>query len=186
MAIIPADRSVLVIVDVQERLVPVVRDSERLAERCHFLLDVAQVFRVPAVLTEQYPKGLGTTVPQLAGHSGVTGRREKLQFSACAALQASPLATDRDAPILVLAGIETHICVQQTALDLLAAGCEVVIVADACSSRFQTDHDMALERLRQHGAIVTTSESLAFEWCRVAGTDEFKALSKLVRARPSP
>jgi nicotinamidase-related amidase len=180
MRILTADTQVLV-VDVQERLLPAMADSQGLLERTIKLLTGMDLFGVPFTVSEQYPKGLGPTVPELAtllaGHAVLP----KLSFSCWedAALNAALSASGRKTVVLV--GIEAHVCVLQTALDLAAAGYQPVVVADAVASRHPTDKDLALERLRQEGILVTGLESLLFELCRSAENPGFKALSKLVK-----
>lgn len=179
-------RSLLVVVDVQERLLPSISEKDRLAGSIRFLLDAASILNVRTVLTEQYPKGLGRTVPEIADHCGNVLTLEKLRFSAAEVLQESgELNRPADGMMrqIVVTGIEAHICVQQTALDLMSAGYDVFLPTDAVSSRFQNDCETALGRLQQAGVKLTTAESIAFEWCEKAGSEEFKSLSRLVKER---
>lgn len=180
------NRSRLVVVDVQEKLFPSIYDCEQLLKNIRFLLDVAEILKVRTVLTEQYPKGLGSTVSELSGHPVIAARLEKVRFSAAAVLRESErfdaVASQEPAQV-VLAGIETHICVQQTALDLVSQGIRVFLASDAVGSRHPNDHAQSLRRMESAGVIVTTAESIAFEWCEVAGTEQFKALSRLVKNR---
>jgi nicotinamidase-related amidase len=176
------ERSLVCVVDVQEKLLPVIAGGAAIARRIRFLLDSAALFRVAVAVTEQYPQGLGPTIPELAGHPAVTSRSEKLDFSAGALLPELPVWKQASpAPLVVLCGIETHICVLQTAIELRAAGTGVLLAVDACSSRRELDHAIALRRMRAAGVVFTTTESIAFEWCRTAGTSTFKTFSRLVR-----
>ncbi len=176
------DDSRLLIVDVQERLLPHILHGERVVENCRKLLEGSKILGVPAFATEQYPKGLGRTVPALAGH--FASMPEKLRFSSAECLGWPMAAQAGDGRHrVVVAGIETHVCVQQTALDLIAQGYRVIVPADAVGSRSELDWKFALDRLTISGAVVTTTESILFEWCEVAGTDEFKAISRLVTGR---
>lgn len=180
-----ASESLLLLVDMQERLVPTVLKSSEITRKCEILARGAAIFGVPLVVTEQYPKGLGQTVPELAQILKTVGRTdprpEKLRFSAAEATGWPPAAERDDSRHhVVIAGIETHICVLQTALDLLAIGYRVFICVDAVSSRSSTDHEIALTRLRDSGAIVTTTESVLFEWCETAGGEQFKQIRDLV------
>ncbi len=178
--LLSASRSRLVIVDVQEKFIPHIAGADRVIEGCRRLLTGANILNVPITATEQYPKGLGATVSPLAEF--FEDRPAKLRFSAAEVLGWS--LDDGDEPTrdqIVLAGIESHICILQTAFDLMERGLRVFIVADAVSSRSVTNHELALQRLRDGGAVITTSESVLFEWCEVAGTDEFKQISQLVR-----
>jgi nicotinamidase-related amidase len=171
----------LLVIDVQEKLMPLSPDARRITLNISFLLDVAALLKLPIQATEQYPRGLGPTIPELANR--LPERPEKLDFSCCAV----PLVLDhfraQKRSKLLLAGIEAHVCVQQTALELLDLGFEVFIAADAIASRAENDKTFALRRLEKAGCVLTTSEAAAFEWVGRAGTPEFKTLSKLVQER---
>lgn len=182
--LLSAAESLLLVLDVQEKLLPHITDSEVVVENCVRLLRAAGSFGVLTVLTEQYPKGLGPTTANIAavtGSSPVT-KAEKLRFSAAEAT-GWPTAGERDdgRHQVVVAGVETHVCVLQTALDLLAQGYRVFVAADATGSRRGLDHHVALNRLRDSGAAVVTTESVLFEWCEAAGTDVFKTIRDLVK-----
>ncbi|QDV52854.1 isochorismatase family protein [Gimesia fumaroli] len=172
----------LVVVDVQEKLVPAIPVAKKLIHRLQQLVQAATLFQIPVSSTEQYPKGLGATIPELA--SLLPTPIEKLRFSAaeCLGWGGATNTVDNRTKI-VLTGIEAHICVQQTALDLLAAGYRVIIPIDAIASRNQLDWNFAIKRMENSGACITTAESLLFEWCEVAGTDEFKQISRLVTGK---
>lgn len=176
------ENTVLVIIDVQEKLLPVVLDSQTVQRNIERLMDGAALVGIPVLATEQYPKGLGPTVEPLRGRLGEVP--EKLSFSCagCAAFLTQLAATGRTK--VLLTGIETHVCVQQTAFDLMAAGWDVLVCVDAVSSRRGIDRATALERMTQCGVAPTTTESALFEWVQAAGTDTFKAISKLVREVP--
>lgn len=175
------DDSRLLIVDVQEKLLRVIPGGGALIDACSLLVRGAQLLRVPVFATEQYPQGLGPTAEPLRGL--LPDRPAKLRFSAVGAFDWAAAAGDDDRRKVVLAGIETHVCIQQTAFDLLAAGFSVTVVADAVASRFDLDHRVALDRLRDHGADVTSAEAMLFEWCETAAADEFKQVSSLVKSR---
>ena len=190
--LLKAQLSSLVVIDIQERLLPSISERDRVLRNTRFLLDAAHILNVRTVFTEQYPKGLGPTVSALTGSSLTASVLEKIAFSAAEVLQEggflSPLnqpqlTNSENLSAIVLAGIETHICVQQTALQLLAAGHAVFIAVDAVSSRSLPDHQTAIERMRHAGAVITTSEAIAFEWCERAGSEQFRALSRLVKER---
>lgn len=207
-------QSQLVVIDVQERLLPVIQNHQGVAASIRFLMDAAAILKVSAVVTEQYPKGLGSTVALLRDHPATFTTLEKLKFSAADALiedpsmsgvssmehprsslfgfnmlpLASEAASAQEKPRvvpqqLVLAGIESHICVQQTALELFERGFQVFVAADCVGSRYADDQQWALHRMAKAGVIITTAEAIAFEWCERAGHDSFKALSRLVRDR---
>lgn len=178
------DRSQLLVVDLQQKLVPVIPESSELLETTTLLLTAAQIMNVPVVVSEQYPKGLGPTVPEISEHSTPKTVFEKLRFSAAEGLlQSSSAGTSEVRTQIVITGIETHICVLQTALELLSAGRQVFVVQDAVGSRHSADQASALDRIRQAGGTICCAESVVFEWCGVAGTDEFRQISRLVRER---
>lgn len=173
----------LLVIDMQERLLAAMPDAAPVIEACSLLAGGAQLLGVPIQATEQYPRGLGPTVEPLRGLLGTPV--EKLRFSAAASFAWCAAVGETDRPQVVLAGIETHVCVLQTALDLLAAGFAVSVAADAVTSRDPHDARCAFDRLRDHGATVTTTEAVLFEWCESAAASEFKALSALVKGRRS-
>ena len=175
-------RSRLLIVDVQDKLLPHIPVAERLTENCGKLMRAAAILNVSTYGTEQYPKGLGETTALLKGlHDDWL---EKLRFSSAEVLNwgfAAEATDDRDQ--VVVAGIESHVCVQQTVLDLIAHGFRVFVPADAIASRNKTDWKFAVRRLSDSGAVVTTTESVLFEWCETAAASEFKEISRLVTGR---
>ena len=173
----------LLVIDMQQRLLAALPDGPRLVANAARLLEAAALLEVRRGATEQYPKGLGETDPQIRRR--VDQPPEKLIFSAagCRGL-VDPLAAAGVRQI-VLCGIETHVCVLQTALDLLAESYDVYVVVDAVGSRHQADHDVALQRMRDEGASLVTTESVMFEWCRTAEHPEFKQISALVKQSPA-
>jgi len=178
------ENAVLVVIDVQEKLMPVIdrhkdvaRNVDRLVRGCH-------VLGVPVILTEQYVKGLGATVPAIrTAFEETSGYRpiEKGCFSAhgCEAFVTQLAALERKQ--VLVAGVEAHVCVYQTVLDLLAAGFEVTLVADAVSSRTAENREIALRRLVGEGVKLSSTEMALFELAVVSGTPEFKAISRLVK-----
>ena len=169
----------LLVVDVQERLVPAIADHERVVFNTRRLIDGAKILGVPVVATEQYPKGLGPTVPELAERLGPIP--DKLTFSCCGCPEVFARLREQGIHKILVAGIEAHVCVQQTVLDLLGDGWRVYLAVDAVGSRNPLDRDTALRRMDSSGAVLTTTEAALFEWCQVAGTPEFKEISRLVR-----
>lgn len=170
----------LLIIDMQEKLVPVIDQHTEVAANCGKLIAGARILQVPVYATEQYPKGLGSTISQLAEY--LPTRLEKLEFSCLKCLNWGTSSDDPEGRFkVVVAGVETHVCVQQTVLDLLSYGFRVYVVADAVGSRRPLDKQIALQRLASFGAIITTTESVLFEWCERAGTPEFKEISRLVK-----
>lgn len=184
MPLARAHDSALVIVDVQERLAPAMLPDARreVLETVRILLAAAGELAVPVVATEQYPKGLGETVPEVSGHfPGNAVVVSKDSFSCCGerAFTEALAATGRSQ--VVIAGMEAHVCVVQTAVELLEAGYAPFVVADGVCSRRAAHHANALHRLRSLGVTVSNVESVLFEWLQRAGTDEFRKLSKLIR-----
>jgi nicotinamidase-related amidase len=171
----------LLVIDVQDKLMAKIPVGPALVRNIAFLIDGARVLGMPVQATEQYPKGLGSTVPELLPR--LPQRPDKLAFSCCAIPSVVEGFRAAGRPKVLLAGIETHVCVAQTALDLLALDFRVYIPADAVASRFGIDHDQALKRLERAGAVITTSEAAVFEWVGAAGTPQFKEISRLVQDR---
>ncbi|VAX41497.1 Isochorismatase [hydrothermal vent metagenome] len=178
--LLAVQNSQLLVIDMQEKFVPHIAEMELVTDNCHKLLEAAQKLDVPKYATEQYPKGLGKTIEKLAGYFDEIP--EKLRFSSAEVLNWKNAAEREDNRFqLVIAGIETHICLLQTTFDFLAQGYRVYIPADAVGSRHKLDKEIALQRMADAGAIITTTESVLFEWCEIAGTDLFKEISKLVK-----
>jgi len=174
----------LLIIDMQEKVLAPIPVREQLVANCGKLIDAAKLFSVPVVITEQYPKGLGSTVSELGGRLSDIAIPEKLRCSAVEALNWGMAAERSDDRFkVVVAGIEAHVCVLQTVLDLLICGYQVHVAADAIGSRGKLDWKLALKRMASSGAVITTTEAILFEWCETAGTAEFKQLSKLVTGR---
>jgi nicotinamidase-related amidase len=175
-----AGDTALLVIDVQEKLVPRIHQAQGMLRNIAFLIDGARLVGLTVLATEQYPRGLGPTVPELA--TRLPARPDKVAFSSCA-IPAITEALQRGRPKVVLAGIETHVCVLQTGLDLLAADFRVYIPVDAVGSRFPVDHEFGLRRLERAGAILTTSEACIFEWVGGADHPQFKKISALVQER---
>jgi nicotinamidase-related amidase len=164
---------VLLIIDVQERLMPVIHEREEIEKNLVRLIRGAQVLGVPVIITEQYVKGLGRTVESVRDALGdAYAPIEKISFSA---------AKHIDRKQVIIAGVETHVCVYQTVCDLLAQNVDVWIVADAVSSRTAQNKDIALRRMSADGARLSSTEMALFELLREAGTDEFRAIAALVK-----
>jgi nicotinamidase-related amidase len=171
-------RTALVVVDVQEAFRPAVLDFERVAGNVAVLVRGARLLGLPVLVTEQYPKGLGRTVPEVAAHLEGVEPIEKVCFSAA---QAEGFADELQRDQVLLCGIETHVCVNQTAEDLLGAGREVHVVQDAVTSRSADNRALGLHKMERAGAVVTSVETALFELLGRAGTPEFKEVQALVR-----
>jgi isochorismate hydrolase len=171
----------LLIIDVQDKLMALIPGADRVVGNIGFLIDAARLLDIPVQATEQYPKGLGPTVPELARR--LPERPDKVAFSSCAAPGVVANFDRAARPKLLLAGIEAHVCVLQTALDLLARNLQVFIAADSVASRYAIDHEIALRRLGSEGAVITTTEAAVFEWVGGANHPRFKDISRLVQDR---
>lgn len=182
-----AESSCLVLIDLQERLLPVIRQGEVVLAVSQFLRQVAAIFSVPTLLTEQYPKGLGPVVSALLEGAEDLPRMSKLRFSAAEEVRLFVEQQNLVRPLPItqvcLAGIETHVCVLQTALELGSLGFQVFVVADGTGSRFESDRALGLQRLLFAGVQVVAAESVGFEWCGTAEHPRFRELSQLVRHR---
>jgi nicotinamidase-related amidase len=175
--LIDADRSLLLVIDLQEKLLPAIHDHERVAADVLWLVRAAQRIGVPVAATEQYPRGLGRTAKAIRDLLPEDAVATKNHFS-CVAAQCLGALPGADRPQVVIAGVEAHVCVLQTAIELLEEGKEVYVVADAVGSRRTEDRDFALARMRQEGARIVTREMVVFEWLGEAGTPLFKEVSK--------
>jgi nicotinamidase-related amidase len=172
----------LVVVDVQEKLMPLVAGSRRILWNLRRLLEGAEAVGLKTLATEQYPQGLGKTVPELASRLGDIPSKTTFSCGGCEpfAAQLEALGVSK----VMVSGIEAHVCVQQTVLDLLAGGYRVYVPVDAVGSRYDVDYQTGLKRMESAGATLTTTESALFEWCQVSGTPTFKKISALVREVP--
>ena len=173
------DDTALLVVDLQEKLLPLIDENECIVFNAQRLIRGAEVLGVPCAGTEQYPKGLGPTTAAI--RERLESFEEKLDFSCmeCQTIFDAWKASERHK--VLVCGIETHVCVQQTVLDLLANGFAVYVAVDAVGARHSIDHETALRRMEGGGAVLTTTEAALFEWCGRAGTDRFKEISRLIK-----
>jgi nicotinamidase-related amidase len=182
--VLARERTALVVIDVQERLFPAMDSDHReeVMRNIKVLAAAARRLQLPTVVTEQYPKGLGHTLQELreALPAGVEPL-EKVAFSCWGVESVRARLTATGARQLLLGGIEAHVCVLMSALDLLAEGYGVHVVADAVTSRTQANWRLAMAQLRQAGAVVTTTETVLFQLLRQADTDDFRELARLIR-----
>ena len=181
--ILRSEDSLLLVIDLQERLAAAMDQDalQRLTRNVAILLDSAQELGLPVLVTEQYVKGLGPTLPALREKTANARYIEKISFSCCGNddFMAALNATGKQQ--IIVCGTETHVCVQQTVLDLLRAGYTVHVVKDAVLSRSPDNRQTALEAMTLAGAIPTCTETVVFQWLKVAGTETFRKLSKLVK-----
>jgi nicotinamidase-related amidase len=175
------EESVLLIVDIQQAMLKVIPGWEEVGRKAMQLVRAAGVVQVPIAVTEHYKKGLGGTIPELAQELGAATFVEKEFFSSC--LEPNFLATIRalERTKIVLVGMETHVCVLQTGLDLIQAGYQVQLVEDAVGSRSERDRITAVDLFRAAGAVVTSTEAVIFQWARRSNTDEFRKILPIVK-----
>jgi hypothetical protein len=179
--LIQAERSSLLIVDVQMALAPVMSEPRRVYRGCGLLMRAAVRLGLPLVVSEQYPKGLGRTVGELLDLAPEGSVMEKTHFSCAADPAMRRRFDDGGRKQVVIAGIESHVCVLQSALGFKERGYDVVVVADACASRTEASYQTAMSRLAANGVEIATVEMVIFEWLYRAGTPEFKELSALIK-----
>jgi nicotinamidase-related amidase len=175
--------SVLVVIDVQEGLLRAMDQEigKKMIRNVQILIRFATEMGIPVLATEQYPKGLGETVPEIKKTWGAVVPLEKTTFSCCALEPFDQHLNSSKRRQVILTGTETHVCVLQTAADLVEGGYEVHVAADAVCSRRKLDWERGLRWMEKKGATISTTEIVAFQLLRRAGTEEFRKLSKLVR-----
>ncbi len=180
MTSVEIGNAVVLVIDMQERLLPAMHDADACTQAVRKMIEAARAMGVPVVATEQYPAGLGKTCATIHDALGDVTVFEKMRFSGCVDEVVRQLKEMGRLNVIVT-GIEAHVCVLQTVLDLLRLGYRPYVCADAVSSRRVLDRDVAMDRMRQAGAVVTTIESVIFELLGQAGTDSFKKILKIVK-----
>ncbi len=175
------DQAVLVVIDIQERLFPAIHEYQRLTQRVPLLIDGIKALGIPLIVTEQYVKGLGPTISEIDCKIEGIERIEKSSFSCCDEPRFMMALASSGKDYVIISGIESHVCVLQTAIDLQQCGYHPVVVEDCISSRNPNDKLMAVERMRKEGVIITTSEAILFELLRYSGGETFKTISRLVK-----
>jgi len=168
----------LLVIDIQTKLMDKIPQQAQVVANTLKLVKGAKILGLPVYATEQYPKGLGPTVSELT--SVLPNKLEKVSFSCGVLPEVIQFFKDKSVQKVLLTGVEAHVCVLQTALDLMARGFQVYLAADAVGSRHEQDLELGLRRLERSGVVLTTSEAALFEWTEKAGTPEFKEISKLV------
>ena len=179
--LIRREQSLLLIVDIQEKLAPAILNADGVVANAAKLIQAAQKLSVPMLASEQYPKGLGRTVPALRNLLPSVAIFEKTHFSCFGEAGVADRLRQTQRQQIIVCGMEAHVCVLQTALELKAAGYTTMVVADAVSSRQQENHALGLARLRGAGVEIVTTEMVLFEWIGQAGTPEFKSLLALIK-----
>jgi isochorismate hydrolase len=175
------EKTALLIIDIQERILPVINNHQLIVDNTLKLIKGFKVLGLPIYFTEQYPKGLGPTTNSIAEELGDLKPFDKMSFSCSGAGDLFEEFKKKNLSQIVISGIEAHVCVQQTVLDLVENNFQVNLAADAVSSRKEKDYQTAVDRMRNHGAEISTTESILFELLNVCGTPQFKEISKLVK-----
>lgn len=175
------EKTALLIIDIQKRILPVINNHQLVVDNTLKLIKGFKVLSLPIYFTEQYPKGLGPTTRSISDELGDLKPFDKMSFSCSGAGELFTEFKKKNLSQIVVCGIEAHVCVQQTVLDLIESGIQVNLAADAVSSRKEIDYRTALERMRDHTAEITTTESILFELLNICGTPQFKEISKLVK-----
>jgi nicotinamidase-related amidase len=178
---IKKENSIAVVVDIQSRLFPIIHDHDTILKNNRILISGLKALKVPIVVTQQYTKGLGGTVPEIEEVLGAYKHIEKTAFSCCDEPRFNEDLALAARSFVVVTGIEAHVCVMQTVNDLIAQGYKPIVVEDCIGSRKPNDKKIAVERMRQAGALITTYESILFELLKYSGTDEFREISRLVK-----
>lgn len=174
-----AEESICLIIDYQEKILPSIAEKENLVETSIKLLKGLRILEIPMVMTAQYSKGLGLNIPEICEAAGTNEFIEKNSFSSASVKEVQDAIEGKKN--VIICGIESHICVLQTVIDLIELGYQPVLVEDCISSRRLHDKEVAVMRARDEGAVITTYESLLFELTKAAGTDRFRQISKLVK-----
>ena len=169
----------LLIIDVQEKIIKAIFDKDSITKNIKKLIDAYQILEENIFVSEQNPFKLGSTIPELLPKTGFI-KMEKMEFSLANIKEFLKELKKKKITNLIVCGIETHICIQQTVLDCLKKGFEVILVSDAMSSRNRVDHEIALQRMIQTGATITTTESIIFELCKTANRKEFKEIRNII------
>ena len=178
---IKAEDAALVIIDIQEKLAVAMKHKEQVVNNSLHLIEIARLLQIPILLTEQYPKGLGPTLPEIKEALPVYALFEKLSFNCCQETGFPEKIAALGRKKLILTGMETHICVLQTSLGLLQSGYTVQVVQDAVCSRTKANFKTGIELMRTAGAVITCTEILLFQLLQKAGTEPFKVISKRIK-----
>ncbi len=176
------NRAVLAVIDLQEAFRPIIDGFETVARRVSIMVQACRLLELPIIVTEQYPKGLGRTIEEIADHLPPgTEPIEKMAFSACGVQEFDTRLRELHAEQVIICGIEAHICVSQTTHDLLQNGYQVHLLSDAVSTRLPHNREVGINKMARAGAIISSIETALFELCP-AGTPEFKSMQGLVKS----
>jgi isochorismate hydrolase len=173
--------AVFVIIDIQERLANAMSDREKVVQNCLHLIEASKILEIPILLNEQYPKGLGPTVPEIRDSLQSYQPLEKVTFSCCNGENFIKHLRETGRKKVIVSGMETHVCVLQTCLDLIRSGYIVHIAGDAICSRTIENYRAGIEFMRDAGAVITCTETILFQLLEKAGTEEFKVISRRIK-----
>ena len=176
---LPPKVNALLIIDIQEKIIRPIFNKDIIIKNIKKLINAYQILEENIFISEQHPPKLGKTIPELLPKAGFI-KIEKMEFSLAKIEEFLQELKNKKITNLIVCGIETHICIQQTVLDCLQKGLEVIIISDAMGSRNRVDHEIALQRMSQTGAILTTTESIIFELCKTADRKEFKEIRNII------
>lgn len=175
------ENSMLLIIDIQQAMLKAIDSWKRTARKVRQLIRSSDVFDIPILLTEQYTKGLGETLPELLKEIDSPQVFQKEHFSACLEDNFIPTIQSYNRKKIVVVGMETHVCVLQTCLDLMTSGFQVHLVADAVASRSNENRDIAIDLMKQAGAVISSTEIVIFQWALRANTDDFRKILPIVK-----
>lgn len=182
MSVLDIENSILLIIDIQEKLVNAVFNKDNLIKKSEILTKACNILDIPCIVTEQYPKGLGKTIECIINNvNGNSQHFEKISFNALENSELSDILNNLRRKQIILAGIETHICVRQTANALLNKGFDVTLVKDCCGSRFETEHIAGIDIMKQEGCFIKTTEMILFELLKTAKHPNFKEIQMLIK-----
>ena len=173
-------QNALILIDIQEKILKPIFNKDLITKNIRKVLNAYEILDENIFLSEQNPPKLGPTIPELLPKAGFK-RIEKMEFSLANSQEFIKELDKKKITNLIICGIETHICIQQTVLDLLQTGYDVILISDATGTRNKIDHEIALQRMIHKGAILTTTESIIFELCKTANRKEFKEISNIIK-----
>ena len=181
MPLLNVDDSVLLIIDIQEKLVNAAFNSEQIKNKSKILAQAANILEIPCIITEQYPKGLGNTIQEITKVNSSTKYFEKTEFNALNEEKVLDYFNNIRKSQIIICGIETHICVRQTVSALLSRGFQISVVADCCGSRSEAEHIAGLDIMKQEGAFTKTTETILFEFLKSSKHPKFKEIQSLIK-----
>lgn len=181
MELLNKEKTGLVIIDVQEKFMPTISQKERILENINKLLQLSRLFDLPIILTEQNPKGIGHTIPEIRQSLPVYDPILKYHFNGCDVDAFNERIDSKDLETIIIVGVETHICIFQTTVSLLDKGYQVQVPQDAVGSRTEEDRHVGLGLMKEAGAVITSTETIIFQVLKRAGTDAFREMLKVVK-----